>query len=221
MKNKKIMIIALVVLLVGAVAVATGLTAAYWVGAEGDSEIAPQTDTTDWNYWSKYFIYEAIKENNNTVGYKIVGFEGAVLENVIIPRIARGGRLKNADGTYSEIVDSALVKIVGNSIFANTTDKAIPTSITLPTTVAVEPGAFIGLVNLISIKVVSVLGEDNVIYDNSIEIGTMAFFGCDKVERFIAATDIQFTTDANASGMSFDALKTATGLPADLTRSAS
>ena len=47
----------------------------------------------------------------------------------------------------------------------------------------------------------------------------MAFFGCDKVERFIAATDIQFTTDAN--GMSFDALKTATGLPADLTRSAS
>ena len=219
MKNKKIMIIALVVLLVGAVAVATGLTAAYWVGAEGDSEIAPQTDTTDWNYWSKYFIYEAIKENNKTVGYKIVGFEGAVLENVIIPRIARGGRLKNADGTYSEIVDSALVKIVGNSIFANTTDKAIPTSITLPTTVAVEPGAFIGLVNLISIKVVSVLDEDNVRYDNSIEIGTMAFFGCDKVERFIAATDIQFTTDAN--GMEFDALKTATGLPADLTRSAS
>ena len=219
MKNKKIMIIALVVLLVGAVAVATGLTAAYWVGAEGDSEIAPQTDTTDWNYWSKYFIYEAIKENNKTVGYKIVGFEGAVLENVIIPRIARGGRLKNADGTYSEIEDTALVKIVGNSIFANTTDKAIPTSITLPTTVAVEPGAFIGLVNLISIKVVAVLDEDNVLYDNSIEIGTMAFFGCDKVERFIAATDIQFTTDAN--GMSFDALKTATGLPADLTRSAS
>ena len=213
------MIIALVVLLVGAVAVATGLTAAYWVGAEGDSEIAPQTDTTDWNYWSKYFIYEAIKENNKTVGYKIVGFEGAVLENVIIPRIARGGRLKNADGTYSEIEDTALVKIVGNSIFANTTDKAIPTSITLPTTVAVEPGAFIGLVNLISIKVVAVLDEDNVLYDNSIEIGTMAFFGCDKVERFIAATDIQFTTDAN--GMSFDALKTATGLPADLTRSAS
>ena len=219
MKNKKIMIIALVVLLVGAVAVATGLTAAYWVGAEGDSEIAPQTDTTDWNYWSKYFIYEAIKENNKTVGYKIVGFEGAVLENVIIPRIARGGRLKNADGTYSEIVDTALVKIVGNSIFANTTDKAIPTSITLPTTVAVEPGAFIGLVNLISIKVVSVLDEDNVLYDNSIEIGTMAFFGCDKVERFIAATGIQFTTDAK--GMEFDALKTATGLPADLTRSAS
>lgn len=207
------------VLVIGTVATVAGVTAAYWVGAEGDSEIAPQTDTTDWNYWSKYFIYEAVKNNQQvTIGYKTIGFEGAVLENVIIPRIARGGRVKNADGTFSEITDNLLVLTVGNSTFANTTDKAIPVTLTLPTTVDVEPGAFMGLVNLVSIKIVSVLDSDNVTYDNSIEIGAMAFLGCNNVTKFVAVSEIMFTS--GGTGMSFDALKTATGLPSSLARSA-
>jgi hypothetical protein len=220
MKNKKLLLIIIMVLSIGTVATVAGVTAAYWVGAEGDSEIAPQTDTTDWNYWSKYFIYEAVKNDQQvTIGYKTIGFDGAVLENVIIPRIARGGRVKNIDGTLSEITDNLLVLTVGNSTFAGTTDKAIPVSLTLPTTVAVEPGAFVGLVNLESIKILSVLGEDNVTYDTSIEVGSMAFFGCNNVTKFVAATNIQFTS--GDTGMSFDALKTATGLPSSLGRSVS
>ncbi len=208
----------LIVLIVGTVATVAGVTAAYWIGAQGDSEIAPQTDTTDWNYWSKYFIYEAVVENGTTVGYKTVGFDGAVLENVIIPRIATGGRLKNSNGSFTTITDSLLVLKVGNSTFSGTTDKSIPVTLTLPTTVAVEPGAFMGLYNLTTVKVVSVIGSDSVTYDNSIEIGTSAFFGCTNVTKFIAATNVNFTV--SGAGVDFEALKSNTGLPSDLLRSA-
>jgi FlaG/FlaF family flagellin (archaellin) len=47
----------------------------------------------------------------------------------------------------------------------------------------------------------------------------MAFFGCNSVTKFVAATNIQFTS--GDTGMSFDALKTATGLPSSLSRSVS
>lgn len=220
MKNKKLIIALIVILAVGAVATATGLTAAYWIGAEGDSEIAPQTDTTDWNYWSKYFIYEAVVESGTTTGYRIIGFDGAVYENVIIPRKATGGRLLKDDGTYTTITDDKFVLFVGNSTFADTTDKTVPVTLTLPTTVAVEPGAFMGLVNLTTIKIVSVVGDDiSGNYDTSIEIGSSAFFGCNNVTKFIAESTIQFTCDGD--GVGFDALKTATGLPTSLGRSAS
>lgn len=218
MKNKKFLIIVLIILLVGAVATATGLTAAYWIGAEGDSEIAPQTDTTDWNYWSKYFIYEAVKGNGGTtIGYKIIGFNGAVLENVIIPRVATGGRVLNSDGTTTEITDGNPVLKVGNSTFAGTTDKAIPVTLTLPTGIIVESGAFMGLNNLISIKIVAVQ-DQNENYVFNIEIGAMAFFGCNNVTKFVAADKIQFSSNGTGD---FEAFKSATGLPAGLTRSVS
>ena len=66
-RNKKLIIILVAVLAVGAIATTIGLTSAYWVGASGNSEVAPQTDTTDWNYWIKYFIYEPVRNSNGGI----------------------------------------------------------------------------------------------------------------------------------------------------------
>ena len=220
MKTKRNLIILIVVLSVCLVATVTGVSVAYWIGAEGDNEIAPQTDTTDWNYWSKYFIYQAVTNEQGVVtGYKTIGFEGTTLENVVIPRFATGGRLLNADGTYTEITaTNAAVLYVGNSTFANTTDKAIPVTLTLPTTVNVEAGAFAGLTNLTTIKVISVKYHTGNNYDIDMEIGSQAFAGCHNVVKFVAASNINFTV--GGKGVNFQGLVEATGLPTDLEQSA-
>ena len=106
---------------------------------------------------------------------------------------------------------------VGNSLFADTTDKAIPVTLTLPTTVEVEPGAFQGLVNLTTIKIKTVknfVGNTN---DDGIVIGNMAFFGCNNVEKFIVE-DRATLTVPGTTATSFADFLTATGLPAGLTR---
>lgn len=220
MKTKSKLIILIVVLSVCIVATVTGVTVAYWVGAEGTNQIAPQTDTTDWNYWTKYFIYEAVENEGTVIGYRVVDFQGAVLENVIIPRYATGGWLReNKDDTSLEKITTpnAPVLYVGNSLFADTTDKAIPVTLTLPTTVEVEPGAFQGLVNLTTIKIKTVEKFVGNTTDKDIVIGDMAFFGCNNVEKFIVGDDVTLTTTGTIVN-TFADFVTATGLPAGLTR---
>ena len=226
MKNKKLMILIIVILVIGATATAVGVSAAYWVGSDGTSTIAPQTDTTDWNYWSKYFIYEGVYEDGQLKSYRIVEFSGAVYEHVIIPRYATGGILRttNPDGTYSysatRITDVATpVSSFGNCVFANTTDKAVPTSITIPTTVEIEAGAFMGLTNLTTVKIVVVNATDGT-PDKRAEIGAMAFFGCNNITTYIEDANLT-SYRCGATDGGFDAVKSLMGLPADLTRSAS
>ena len=195
MKTKSKIIILIVVLSVCIVATVVGVTSAYWVGAEGTNQIAPQTDSTDWNYYTKYFIYEKefASDGVTLIGYKIVAFKDTVLENVIIPRYATGGwlrEIKDGNTTYTKITDqNAVVVKVGNSVFANTTDKLIPVTLTIPTTVDVEPGAFVGLVNLTKVTIKSV-NDTQGILDTTITIGQNAFSGCYNVSKFVAPSHI-------------------------------
>jgi hypothetical protein len=216
MKTKTKLIILISVLSVCIVATATGFTVAYWMGADGTNQIAPQTDTTDWNYWTKYLIYEEVKNSQgNVIGYKAVDFEGAVLENIIIPRFAKGGKVRHDDGTMTEITSAnAPVLIVGNTLFADTTDKMIPVTLTLPTTVDVEAGAFAGLTNLTKITIKQVKSHAGNTNDDDIKIGLNAFFGCDNVKQFVAAENIAITVPG-ASTSTFDDFKVATGLSND------
>ncbi len=214
MKRKKLLVILITVLLIGTVATVAGVSVAYWSETEGGAgQIAPQTTTTDWNYWSKYFIYEEISVGGNVTGYRIVGFEGTVLENVVIPRSYNGKP----------------VRMVGNSTFANTTDKSIPVTITIPTSVDVEPGAFNGLGNLTTVKVVIVMDSLDQ-PDTAIDIGSSAFFGCNNVTKFVVDGSImvskgllkEFTINdikfwSSGQSASFAELLTKTGLPTNLT----
>ena len=231
MKAKSKLIILTVVLSVCIVATAVGVTVAYWVGAEGSNQIAPQTDTTDWNYYAKYFIYEEVKNGSNAViGYRVVGFKDTVLENVIIPRYATGGwlRTKDKDGntvlTAISTNNPVAVISVGNSVFAGDTDKRIPVTLTIPTTVDVEAGAFVGLTNLTKITIKAVKGTGiNSTLDDTINIGVNAFFGCDNVTKFVADDYIRLVT-VGASSTSLDdfndAFKAAIGIfDSELSRS--
>ena len=198
MKTKSKIIILIVVLSVCIVATVTGVTIAYWAGAEGTNQIAPQAETTDWSYYSKYFIYEEeYAEGGQLIGYKIVAFKDTVLENVIIPKYAIGGwlREKKDDNTVltpltkGNVKKGGIVVNVGNSVFANTTDKLIPVTLTIPTTVDVEPGAFVGLVNLTKVTIKSV-NDTQGILDTTITIGQNAFSGCYNVSKFVAPSHI-------------------------------
>ncbi|MBO7221929.1 MAG: hypothetical protein J6V37_02650 [Clostridia bacterium] len=220
MKTKTKLVLLITVISLCIVATATGVTVAYWVGAKGSNQIAPQTDTTDWNYYSKYFIYEEIRNASNAlIGYKIVGFKDTVLENVVIPRYATGGWLRENkdDTTLVKIGEGTTVAVleVGNSLFAGTTDKAVPVTLTLPTTVEVEPGAFQGLTNLTTVTIKAVDGFNSSTLDDSITIGQNAFFGCDNVTKFIVSTNITFVVPG-ASITGFDSFKSAVGLRSNL-----
>lgn len=190
-RNKKILLVLIVVLSIGAIATTLGLTSAYWVGASGDSEVAPQTDTTDWNYWIKYFIYAPVKNSSGAVSsYEIVGFSGAVYENVIIPRKVYGtiSVLENDKITTVTIDENSpyAVTLVKNSTFADTTDKTVPVTLTLPTSVNIEPGTFMGLTNLTTIKIIQVsnLAENAEVHNIDVG-GQNAFIGCYSLQQII------------------------------------
>lgn len=198
-RNKKLMIIMVVVLSVGTIATVVGLTSAYWIGASGDSEVAPQVETTDWNYWIKYFIYEEyFDEEGNEDGYRIVGFSGAVYEDVIIPRRVFGtvkirkvvdGVTQIVEETISE-ADNAFVTVLGNSTFADTTAKTIPVTITLPTTVRVETGTFMGMSNLTTVKIVQSQKGDGSDIKNIELGGQLAFAGCN-ITKIVVVGQVQ------------------------------
>lgn len=231
MKAKTKLTILTIIISVCIIATATGVTVAYWVGAEGTNQIAPQTDSTDWNYYAKYFIYEEVKNGSNAVvGYRIVGFKDTVLENVIIPRYATGGWLRTTDANGKVILKEIKVEenetaqavlVVGNTIFAGDTDKRIPVTLTIPTTVSIEAGAFMGLTSLtkITIKLVSELTSTEPQYD--MYIGANAFFGCFNVKTFVAPKQVNLRVNGIVySEGNFEEFKNATGLIVDgLTRS--
>ena len=226
MKARTKLIILTIVISVCIVATATGVTVAYWVGAEGTNQIAPQTDSTDWNYYAKYFIYDEVRnESNELDGYRIVGFKDTVLENVIIPRYATGGWLQTIDENGNvklTAIDGAnpkAVLAVGNTIFAGDTDKKIPVTLTIPTTVSIEAGAFMGLTNLTKITIKQVKNFNGNDYKNDIHIGANAFFGCFNVNTFVATQQINLKVNG-ATINDFETFKTLTGLFVDdLTRS--
>ena len=198
-RNKKLMIIMVVVLSVGTIATVVGLTFAYWIGASGDSEVAPQVETTDWNYWIKYFIYEKyFDKEGHEDGYRIVGFSGAVYEDVIIPRRVFGtvkirkvvsGVTQIVEETISE-AENAFVTVLGNSTFADTTAKTIPVTITLPTTVKVETGTFMGMSNLTTVKIVQSKKGDGSDVKNIELGGQLAFAGCN-ITRIVVVGQVQ------------------------------
>ena len=215
MKAKTKLIILTVVLSVCIIATVTGVTVAYWMGAEGTNVVAPQTDTTDWNPWAKYVIYEARKNAQGvTIGYDVVGCT-AILENVIIPQYATGGWLRDENGNLTKItatgVNTAVLE-VRNTLFAGTTDKAIPVTLTIPTTVDVEVHAFAGLTNLTKITIKTVQGINSTTDDYLMTIGQLAFLECPNVTEFIV-TDQATTLDVpGVSISSFEDFKNATGL---------
>ena len=212
-RNKKLIIILVAVLAVGAIATTIGLTSAYWVGASGNSEVAPQTDTTDWNYWIKYFIYEPVRNSNGGIdSMKIVGFSGAVYENVIIPRKVYGTNIKirenGVDSTIPSISEDSPypVTTLCNSTFADTTEKAVPVTITLPTSVTVDPGTFMGMSNLTTIKIVHVQNFNN---DEVTEIdigGQNSFMGCNNLSKIVVsgAVTINGYAVSNNNGITDD-----------------
>ena len=217
-RNKKLMIILVVVLAVGVVATTVGLTSAYWIGASGDSEVAPQTDTTDWNYYIKYFIYEPIKNNSGVVqSYKIVGFDGAVIEDVVVPRRVYG-TIKVKDGDTVSTVDLGSgvyfpVTELGNSTFADTTDKAVPVTLTLPTSVSVEPGALMGLSNLAELIVIHVQNFAGNAEVSTIDIGGQyALIGCNSLQKIVVKGDVTINGYAVSSAIASANSSVLTGL---------
>lgn len=168
------MIVLIVVFAVGVLATSVGLTAALWSDVGGDSGIAPQADSTDWNYWVKYFIFERVGGN-----YEIIGFSGTTLENVIIPTSAMGGT--DSDGNVISI--DAAVTAVRNSVFADSTLKALPVTISIPAGITVYPAAFSGLTSLTRVT----FGGGT----NATSVGASAFAGCPSL------TTVEFATTAN------------------------
>lgn len=214
MKAKTKLIILISVLSVCIVAVATGVTVAYWMGVDGSNVVAPQVDSADWNPWAKYVIYEAIYSNGDLAGFEAVGCTG-ILENVIIPQYATGGWQRNNDGSLTRIEGSGpryAVTKVRNTLFAETTDKAIPVTLTIPTTVDVEPHTFAGLVNLTKITIKIYQQSD----DYWMTIGQLAFLNCPNVKEFVVNNkSIVLEVPGVSVGSSFDAFKNATGLFVD------
>lgn len=205
MKAKTKLIILISVLSVAIVATATGVTVAYWMGAKGTNVVAPQTNSTDWNPWAKYIIYEEISG-----GYEAVGCNG-ILENVIIPEYATGGWLRGENGSLTRIEDTGsryAVLRVRNTLFAEVADKAIPVTLTIPTSVDIDPHTFAGLTNLTKITIKTT--QD----DFFASIGQLAFLECPNVKEFVIDNNV---TKLIVSGavLSFDDFKTATGLFVD------
>ena len=204
MKAKTKLIILISVLSVAIVATATGVTVAYWMGAKGTNVVAPQTNSTDWNPWAKYIIYEEI----STGGYEAVGCNG-ILENVIIPEYATGGWLRGENGSLTRIEGTGekrnAVLRVRNTLFAEVADKAIPVTLTIPTSVDIDPHTFAGLTNLTKITIKTT--QD----DFFASIGQLAFLECPNVKEFVIDNNV---TKLIVSGavLSFDDFKSATGL---------
>ncbi|MBO7326799.1 MAG: leucine-rich repeat protein, partial [Clostridia bacterium] len=155
-------------------------------------------------------------------GYRIIGFKDTVLENVIIPSYATCGWLQTTDAngnatlTAIDGTNPVAVLIVGNTIFAGDTDKKIPVTLTIPTTVDIETGAFMGLTNLnkITIKQVNSFGSSTP--DNYINIGENAFFGCFNVETFVAPKQVNLIVNGVTYGEDeFETFKIKTGLIVD------
>ena len=210
MKAKTKLIILIVVVSVCIVATVTGVTLAYWMGAEGTNVVAPQTDSTDWNPWAKYIIYEEI----STGGYEAVGCNG-ILENVIIPEYATGGWLRGEDGSLTRIEGTGsryAVLRVRNTLFASTTDKAIPVTLTIPTTVNVDPHTFAGLTNLTKITIKTAQNVNSTTYDYFMTIGQLAFLECPNVTEFVIDDTTTQLEVPGSTISSFDDFKSATGL---------
>lgn len=187
MKNKKkIVVILIAVMLLACLGSVLGITLSRWSSGEGDTTVAPQVGVVDWNTYEKY-----VKTVDDGVGLRIVGFTGTTaIEDVILP--------KNIGGKN--------VVSVSNSLYADTTDKSIPKTLKIPTTItSIDAGAFSGLTNLAEIT-----------FDGASQcnIGMGAFMGCNAVKTFNAGAEsnIVFGTQTLSSS-TVSAFRTYVGLP--------
>ncbi len=173
------------VALVACIGAVLGVTLSRWASGEGDNSIAPQVGVVDWNVYAKYFEQQE---------GRIVGFKNATtIEDVIIP--------KSIDG-----VD---ITIVGNSTYADTTLKGVPTTLTIPSTIkTIEAATFSAMTRLNTVTFES--GSQCV-------IGAGAFMGSNAVEKFVVGKDGKLSFDGKIlSSSNADAFKTYVGLPSSL-----
>ncbi|MCQ2602667.1 MAG: hypothetical protein MJ193_01935, partial [Clostridia bacterium] len=160
MKNKKLIVCLILIILVGIAGVAVGATASYWSDASAVTGVAPQAITYDYNAWKKYVTWQFVDNNQNwtlnngvyvwngagTPSYNIevTGFKDYLNEFFIVPeyidaKVKVGG---------VESARNLKVTKVKSTIFADDSLKKMPTSLVIPAGVTVETAAFSGLTNL-------------------------------------------------------------------------
>ena len=102
------------------------------------------------------------------------------------------------------------IKCLG--ISASTTDKAIPVTLTIPTTVNVDPHTFAGLTNLTKITIKTAQNVKSTTYDYFMTIGQLAFLECPNVTEFVIDDTTTQLEVPGSTISSFDDFKSATGL---------
>lgn len=152
-------------MLVACLGTVLGVTLARWSSSEGDTTIAPQVGVVDWNEYAKY-----LSTDEYGTGVRLIGFKKAVaIEDVILPNE----------------VDGKSVLAVSNSLYADTTDKTIPATLTIPNTILlIEAGAFSGLTRLSTVTFES---------GSQCEVGAGAFMGSNDVTEFVVGANSTIT----------------------------
>ncbi len=165
--KKSITAIILTVFCVVAVVASIGVSAAVWTDAGGDSGIAPNAPTTDWNVYAKYVTFET---EGTTAS--ITGWSGTLLEDMVFPSTVTSGST-----TYT-------VTSIRNTVFSSSTMKSVPVSIWIPPTIIyIEEHAFSGLTNL---KTVHFGGLAN--NPTLMAVGQFAFAGCTSLSEVVFET---------------------------------
>ncbi len=178
MKNKKkILIILVSVMLLACLGSVLGVTLSRWSSGEGDSTVAPQVGVTDWNVYAKYMTADSYSDGARLTGFK----QAAAIEDVVLP--------KSIDVEQDGTTKSLTVRAVSNSLYADTTNKSIPATLTVPNTItSIEAGAFSGMTRLTTVTFES--GSQCV-------LGAGAFMGSNAVTEFIVGADSNITFGTN------------------------
>lgn len=200
MKNKKkILIIFVSVMLLACLGSVLGVTLSRWSSGEGDSTVAPQVGVTDWNVYAKYMTADSYSDGARLTGFK----QAAAIEDVVLPKSID---VEQDDGTTKSLT----VRAVSNSLYADTTDKSIPATLTIPNTItSIEAGAFSGMTRLTTVTFES--GSECV-------IGAGAFMGSNAVTEFIVGADSNITFGTNTlTSDKIEDFKMYVGLPSSTT----
>jgi len=163
MITKKIIPIAIIIVILAGIGLSIGLTYSLWSDTTGgDTSVAPSITTYDWNYYTKYFTYTAYNSSGNIIFDKVkygdtlsssvayfscTGLTEQTLEkNVIFP----SNIMYKVDSTEY----SAPLNEIGSTVFNEITFKSIPTSIVIsPSITKIRQDAFAGLTNLQSVLI--------------------------------------------------------------------
>lgn len=207
MKNKKLLIALILILAVGAIGVAAGVSVAYWTEASALTGFAPQAYTYDYTVWVKYVEWEFntakdswtnedgvyVWSGEGTPDYSvaITGFKDFLGEDVVFPKELTVSVKLGAAATAEN--KTLTVTKIRNTVFADVSLKAMPTSIVIPPGVEAEASAFSGLTNLKDV----VFGGTNVTSQTS--VGAYAFAGCS------ALRSVTFESGRNGGGNSIAA----------------